>query len=55
MVICIYSSVIRVSERVIYEYHQQCDRRFEEVKAEKGFVPAITIETEVIDSCDGDA
>ncbi|WP_445172674.1 sensor histidine kinase [Microcoleus sp.] len=26
----------------------------EEVKGEKGFVPAITIETEVIDSCDGD-
>ncbi|MEG4198077.1 HAMP domain-containing sensor histidine kinase [Microcoleus sp. Pol12A5] len=26
----------------------------EEVKEEKGFMPAITIETEVIDSCDGD-
>ncbi|MEG4986307.1 ATP-binding protein [Microcoleus sp. BR0-C5] len=26
----------------------------EEVKAEQGFMPAITIETEVIDSCDGD-
>ena len=26
----------------------------EEAKGEKGFVPAITIETEVIDSCDGD-